>query len=115
MGSSSHKEKSLEENQEYLANKLEEHLDVLEATIQIDNVHPEIRTENYISREDVLGQILRLMDTVRSGDITSADIPADQLIGLENKDQLAEYIKTLLHTGEEEVITRMLKEITERQ
>tara|TARA_Y100000590_G_scaffold24253_2_gene27600 strand:+ start:12351 stop:13589 length:1239 start_codon:yes stop_codon:yes gene_type:complete len=104
-----------EENQEYLANKLEEHLDVLEATIQIDNVHPEIRTENYISREDVLGQILRLMDTVRSGDITSADIPVDQLIGLENKDQLAEYIKALLHTGEEEVITRMLKEITERQ
>ena len=105
----------VEENQEYLANKLEEHLDVLEVTIQIDSVHPEIRAENYVSREDVLGQILRLVATVRSGDVTSAEIPVDQLIGLDNENQLDEYVKILLHTGEEEVITRMLKEITEQQ
>jgi exonuclease SbcD len=105
----------IEENQEYLTNKLEEHLNVLEVIIQIDNIHPKIRAEDYASREDVLGQILRLVATVRSGDITSAEIPTDQLIGLENKYQLDEYVKKILHTGEEEILTRMLKGVIEPQ
>ena len=109
------RELSREEDQEHLREELAHRLGVLDVTLQIGAVHPEIRVEEHAAREDALGQVLRLVAAVRSGETTLTDLPTDRLLGLDDPDHLDEYVKTLLHAGEEEVLSRMLKSVVEQK
>ena len=70
-------------------------------------------TDEHRTREDVLGQTLRLLQGARSGTVHLTDLPLDQLIGLDEPERLHEYVAELLDTGEAEVLSRMLKSIAE--
>ena len=95
--------------------ELANRLGVLDLTLQIGCVHPEIRAEDHAVREDVLGQALRLVAAIRSGETTLTDLPSDRLIGLDDQDHMDEYVGKLLHAGEEEILSRMLKSVVEQR
>ena len=109
------RELSREEDQEHLREELADRLGVLDLTLQIGSVHPEIRAEDHADREDVLGQALRLVAALRSGETTLTDLPSDRLIGLADQDHMDEYVRKLLHVGEEEILSRMLKSVVEQR
>lgn len=104
-----------EDDQEHLRDELAHRLGLLYVTLRIRGVHPEIRVGEHAVREDVLGQALRLVAAVRSGDAALPDLPAAQLIGLDDQDDLDEYVRALLHEGEEEVLSRMLKTVVDQR
>ena len=108
------RELSREEDQEHLAEELAQRLGVLDLTFQIGSVYPEIRAEEHALREDVLGQALRLAAAVGSGESTLTDLP-DDLIGYDEGEPLDEYVRRLLHSGEEEILLRMLKHVAEQR
>ena len=104
-----------EEDQEHLREELAHRLELLDVTLQIGSVYPEIQVKEHAAREDVLGEVLRLVASVRSGETAMTDLPAELLIGLDGQDHLDEYVRTLLHAGEEEVLSRMLKTVVEQR
>jgi len=108
------RELSREEDQDQLREELAHRLGLLDVTLLIGSVHPEIQVAEHATRKDVLGHVLRLVASVRSGESTLANVPTDLLIGLEDHDQLDEYVRMLLHAGEEEVAARMLKTVVEQ-
>ena len=109
------RELSREEDLEHLREELMHRLGLLDVTLHIGGVHPEIQVGEHAAREDVLGQALRLVASVRSGETALADLPTDLLIGLGEKDAVDEYVTTLLHGAEEEVLSRMLKTVVEQK
>ncbi len=108
------RELSREEDQEHLREELAHRLELLDVTLHIGSVHPEISVEEHAAREDVLGQVLQLVASVRAGDATVADLRPELLLGLDGQDHLDEYVRTLLHSAEEEVLSRMLKNVVEQ-
>ncbi len=109
------RELSREEDQEHLREELIHRLGLLDATLQVGSVHPEIQVEEHAAREDVLGQVLRLVSSVRSGETAVDGLSADLLIGLEGDGALDSYVSTLLDAAEEELLSRMLKTVVEQR
>ena len=109
------RELSRDEDQDHLRDELAHRLGVLELAVEIGSVYSLERVEDHVHREDVLGQALRLVREVLSGEITLADLPSEHLVGVEGTDCPAEYVRELLETGEEEVLARMLKSVVENR
>lgn len=107
------RELSREDDQDHLRDELAHRLGVLELAVEIGSVYSLERVEDHLSREDVLGQALRLVRGVRSGEVTLTDLGCEHLIGVEDPGTLAAYVRDLLDTGEEEVLARMLKSVAE--
>ena len=104
-----------EDDREYLRDELAYRLGLLHVTLRIRGVHPEIEVGEHAAREDALGQTLRLVAALRSGDTALPSLPTEQLIGLDNQDGLDEYLSGLLHEGEEEILSRMLKTVVDQR
>jgi len=104
-----------ENDQEHLRDELAHRLGLLHVALRIGGVHPEIEVGEHAEREDVLGQALRLVAALRAGDAALPELPIEQLIGLDNQDRLAEYVRGLLHEGEEEILSRMLKTVVDQR
>ena len=103
------RELSGDDDQEHLREELAYRLGLLDLTLEIGSVYPQVRVGEHLVRADVLGQALRLVRDVRAGDASLTGLPAERLIGLDKPEQLQEYVEGLLDAGEAEVVSRMLK------
>jgi len=109
------RELSREEDQEHLREELAQRLGLLDVTLQIGSVHPEIRVEEHLAREDVLGEALRMVGAVRCGRAVLTNLPTDRLVGLDDPEHLEQYVRELLDAAEEEILSRMLKTVAEQR
>ena len=107
------RELSGDDDQDHLREELVYRLGLLDLTLEIGSVHPQVQADEHRAREDVLGETLRLVSDVRTGDASLTGLSPEQLIGLDDPERLHEYVAELLDTGEAEVLSRMLKGITE--
>ena len=107
------RELSGDDDQGHLRDELAHRLGLLDLTLEIGSVHSPVRAEEHRAREDALGQALRLVRDIRSGDATLTDLSPDQLIGLGEPERLDEYVAELLDTGEGEILSRMYKPLAE--
>ena len=109
------RELSWDDDQNHLREELVYRLGLLDLTLEIGGVYSLVRAEEHREREDVLGQALRLVRDIRSGDARLSGFVAEQLIGLREPERLHEYIEELLDTGEAEIVSRMYKNVGEER
>ena len=123
------RELSGDDDQDHLREELVYRLGLLDLTLEIGSVYPQVRADEHLMRTDVLGETLRLVNTIRGGGGGAGDgagggrggggragltgLSPEQLIGLDEPERLHEYVAELLDTGEAEVLSRMLKSIAE--
>jgi hypothetical protein len=111
------RELSGDDDQDHLREELVYRLGLLDLTLEIGSVYPQVQADEHLMRADVLGETLRLVNTVRAGSVDGSvgltDLSPEQLIGLDEPERLHEYVAELLDTGEAEVLSRMLKSIAE--
>ena len=107
------RELSGDDDQDHLREELAYRLRLLDLTLEIGSVYPQVRADEHRAREDVLGQTLRLIHYIRAGGASLTGLSPEQLIGFDEPERLQEYVAELLDTGEAEVLSRMLKGIAE--
>ena len=107
------RELSGEDDQDQLREEVAYRLGLLDLTLEIGSVYPEVRADEHRAREDVLGEALRLVHDIRAGGTSLTGLSPEQLIGLDEPERLHEYVAELLDTGEAEVLSRMLKGVAE--
>ena len=107
------RELSGDADQDHLREELVYRLGLLDLTLEIGSVYPQVRADEHRAREDVLGEALRLVHDIRAGGPSLTGLSPEQLIGLDEPERLHEYVAELLDTGEAEVLSRMLKGIAE--
>ena len=113
------RELSGDDDQDHLREELAYRLGLLDLTLEIGSVYPQVRADEHLMREDVLGQALRLVRDIRAGgaggpgDAGLTGLTPEQLIGLKEPERLHEYVEELLDAGEAEVLSRMLKGIAD--
>jgi hypothetical protein len=102
-----------EEDRALLSRELREILGGLDVVVVADDVHPAIAVEEHRLRPDVLGEILRLSDSVRRGD-AKLGIERSDLVGLTSEDPavLEAYVRSLLSGADGELASRVLEEPT---
>ena len=103
------RELSGDDDQEHLREELVYRLGLLDLTLEVGSVYPQVQVGEHRAREDVLGQALRLVRDVRAGEASLTGLPPERLIGLDKPERLQEYVEELLDAGEAEVVSRMLK------
>ncbi len=103
------RELSGDDDQDHLREELVYRLGLLDLTLEIGSVYPEVQVDEHLMREDVLGEALRLVNDIRGGGSSFTGLSAEQLTGLDEPERLHEYIAELLDGGEAEVLSRMLK------
>ncbi len=99
-----------EEERATLASEAIREMGLLDAEVQAGPLHPVLRVEEHLDRQDVLGDALRLLDDVRSGRATLPGLHAEDLAGLDHPDagDAVAYVRSLLEGAEGELIARML-------
>ena len=102
------RELSGDDDQDHLREELAYRLGLLDLTLEIGNVYPQVEADEHLTRTDVLGEALRLIHDIRAGSASLRGLSAEQLIGLDEPERLHEYVEELLDTGEAEVLSRML-------
>ena len=107
------RELSGDDDQDHLREELAYHLGLLDLTLEVGSVYPQVRADAHRAREDVLGEALRLVHGIRAGGANLTGLSPEQLTGLDEPERLHEYVAELLDTGEAEVLSRMLKGIAE--
>ena len=107
------RELSGDDDQDHLREELAYRLSLLDLTLEIGSVYPQVRAEEHRAREDVLGEALRLVHDLHTGGARLTGLSPEQLTGLDEPERLREYVAELLDTGEAEVLSRMLKGIAE--
>ena len=100
-----------EEDGELLARELREILGGLDVVVAADEVCPVVSVDEHRPRTDVLGEILRLSDSVRRGEAT-LELDRSNLVGLTSDDPavVEAYARTLLRGADGELASRMLEE-----
>ena len=109
------RELSWDDDQNHLREELVYRLDLLDLTLEIGGVYSLARADEHRERDDVLGQALRLVRDLRSGDARLSGLAHEQLIGLREPERLHEYVEELLDTGEAEIVSRMYKNVGEEK
>ena len=107
------RELSGDDDQDHLREELAYRLGLLDLTLEIGSVYPQVPADEHRAREDVLGEALRLVHDLHSGGASLTGLSPEQLIGLYEPERLDEYVAELLDTGDAEVLSRMLKGIAE--
>lgn len=99
-----------EENRELLARELGEILGALEVVVWSDGVHPVVDVEEHRTRQDVLGETLRLLEEVRGDHVVLDELTAAELAGAPSDDPhaLGRYVRRLLEDVDGEVVARLL-------
>jgi hypothetical protein len=102
------------EDRDLLATELCDMLGVLDVVVTTAGIHPVIPIEEHRLRTDVLGEVLRLCDSVRQGETTLPKLDRGALVGVTNDDPgaLRDYIKSLLGGAEGELAARLLEDTT---
>lgn len=80
----------------------------LDVAVESGRLHPVVAIEEHQTREDVLGEALRLVAEVRSG--ASLPVTPGDLAGfeMERADDLEQYVRSLLEGAEAEILARLL-------
>ena len=98
------------EERALLEEELTEILGVLDVTVTTEAVHPVAPIGEYAARTDVLGETLRLIQAVRSGEIV-LDVDRSQLVGPgPDGEDTAAYVRSLLAGVDGEIASRLLGE-----
>jgi hypothetical protein len=100
------------EDQELLAGELRSLLGALDATVITDGVHPVVPIEEHRARTDVLGEVLRLSDTIRRGERTLTTLDPSTLVGVTSDDPVvvAAYVRGLLVDADGELAAHLLED-----
>lgn len=101
-----------EEDLDLLSRELREILGALDVVVYADSVHPVVPIEEHRLRTDVLGEVLRLAESVRRGDAPLTSVDRSELVGLTSDDPaaLAGYVRKLLDGVDGELAARLLEE-----
>ena len=103
------RELSGDDDQDHLREELAYRLDLLDLTLEIGSVYPQVQADEHLKRADVLGEVLRLVHDIRAGGASLSGLSPEQLMGLDEPERLHEYVADLLDRGEAEVLSRILK------
>lgn len=99
------------ENLRILADELEAVLGVLAAEVRAERTHPVVDVEAHRERSDVVGEVLELLDRVRSGETTLDGTSPEELAGVsdaDGDDAAPAYARELLRDAGEELLARLL-------
>jgi hypothetical protein len=107
------RELSQDDDQNHLRDELTYRLGLLDLTLQFGSLYPVVRPDEHRARQDVLGQTLRLLQEVRSGDAGLTGLSPEQLLGLDEPERLPEYVQELLDDVDADILTRMRKHVAE--
>jgi DNA repair exonuclease SbcCD nuclease subunit len=101
-----------DEDQELLAGELRGLLGALDVTVITDGVHPVVPIEEHRARTDVLGEVLRLSDTIRRGERTLTTLDPSTLVGITSDDPVvvAAYVRALLVDADGELAAHLLED-----
>jgi len=104
------KELQDEENRDVLARELAEVLACLDVVIMAERVHPVIPIHEHRIRTDVLGETLRLSESIRRGEARLTALEAGTLAGVTSEDPAAvdAYVRELLRDADGELAARLL-------
>ncbi len=99
-----------EEDRRVLARELRDGLGVLDVVVMAEQVHPVVPVEEHRTRRDVLGEALRLLESVRAGETRLSGLESDSLAGLpaEDDEALDAYVRRILRGADAELAARML-------
>jgi exonuclease SbcD len=99
-----------EEDHEHVASELREILGALEVTVTAEGVHPVLAIREFASRVDVLGEALRLCDSIRRGQ-TKLDVAAGDLAGIggDEAHTVEAYVRSLLEGADGELVARLVE------
>ncbi len=98
------------EDRDLLAAELQDILGALDVVVNADGVHPVVPIEEHRLRTDVLGQALRLSESIRAGHQTLGALDTSSLVGLTSDEPEAakRYVRRLLVGADGEVAARLL-------
>jgi DNA repair protein SbcD/Mre11 len=99
------------EDRELLARELSEILVALDVVVITEGIHPVVPIEEHRVRTDVLGEVLRLAESVRQGDTTLPHLDRSSLVGFTSEDPnaLDDYVGHLLEGADGEITARLLE------
>jgi exonuclease SbcD len=100
------------EDVKVLSEEIQASLGVLWVEVWARATHPVLALEEHLGRQDVLGEALRLIEHVRSGDETLDALDPGELAGIDRTDPggRASYLRGLLDDGQVELLGRMLRD-----
>ena len=104
------KELQDDENRDVLAQELAEVLGALDVVVMVDRVHPVVAIHEHRIRTDVLGETLRLSESIRRGEARLTALDASTLAGVASEDAavIDAYVRELLRDAEGELAARLL-------
>lgn len=94
-----------------VSRELRDRLGVLDVLLEPAAVHPVLRPGEYRGRTDVLGEALRLLERIRSGEDRLDDVVPGELAGFAGSgdEELDAYVRERLRDGEAELLARMVR------
>jgi len=100
------------ENRDHLAVELAEILGALDVIVLADGVHPVLSLDEHRLRTDVLGEALRLIDSVRRGEADLPHLDPSTLVGVASDDptSIRAWVRRLLTDADSEIAARLLDE-----
>lgn len=101
-----HRMLEADEERDAVERDLVARLGLLHAELQVEGLHPPVRPEEHVERQDVLGEALRLLrDVEESGGVPSELVPSELAA---NPDDPIAYLRSLLDGLDAELVHRML-------
>jgi len=101
-----------EEDNQHVAAELRELLGALEVTVSSEGVHPVLSLREYAARVDVLGEALRLCDSIRRGqstlDVAPGDLAGAGMVG-DDVQTVDAYVRALLELADGELAARLVE------
>lgn len=99
------------EDLEHLSSEVREILGALDVTVVARGVHPVFPIEEHRGRTDVLGQALRMVDDLATGE-AELEVDPSELAGAPSDDprEVARYVRALLEDADGEIAARLLEE-----
>lgn len=98
-----------EEDAKVLGRELAEVLGALDVDVWAQRTHPVLSPSDHRGRQDVLGETLRLLEDVRSGQASLPEPAPGELAGLRPGQDPGSYVRELLQDGEGELLARLLR------
>jgi hypothetical protein len=100
------------EDREVLGRELARLVGALDVTVVADDVHPVIAIEEHRTRTDVLGEALRLCESIQRGTATLEHLDPGALAGVSSADPTAlqGYVRRLLADAEGELAAQLLED-----
>jgi DNA repair exonuclease SbcCD nuclease subunit len=105
-------ELQVEEDRDVLAGELQELLGALDVVVLTTGVHPVVPLDEHRARVDVLGEALRLAESVRNSEGRLRSVESEHLAEgtLDDEASVDNYVRELLEEADSELAARLLTE-----